>query len=58
MEKRIVVQLDDDEMGFIKFMAKTDGITVQQEMRQMFQTELWEMMQLDYYEEYIQEAGK
>ena len=40
MNKRINIWLDEEEMKFIKWMAKRDSVTVMREMQMMFQTEL------------------
>lgn len=36
----IEVWLSDDDMKFIKWMAKRDNVTVSEEMRMIFNTEL------------------
>ena len=39
IKKRIEVVLDAEEMEFVKWMAKRDGVTIQQELLQYFWTE-------------------
>ena len=39
MKKRIEIVLDAEEMEFVKWMAKRDGVTIQQELLQYFWTE-------------------
>lgn len=40
MNKRINVWLDEEEINFIKWMAKRDNVSFMKEMQYMFQTEL------------------
>ena len=40
MNKRMTIWLNPDEIEFIKWFAKRDGISFMQEMRYIFQTEL------------------
>ena len=39
IKKRIEIVLDAEEMEFVKWMAKRDGVTIQQELLQYFWTE-------------------
>lgn len=39
IKKRIEVVLDAEELEFVKWMAKRDGVTIQQELLQYFWTE-------------------
>lgn len=54
-KKRIDVFLNDEEMVFIEWLAKRDNVTVQEELRQCFYTELMQLMDL-YNEERLQGA--
>lgn len=38
--KRIDVWLSDDDMKFIRWMAKKDGVTTSEELNMIFNTEL------------------
>ena len=40
MNKRINIYLDEEEIAFIKWMAKRDNVSVMREMQMIFQTEL------------------
>ena len=49
--RRISVVLTEEESRFISWLARRDGVSANQEMAQMFQTELNELMAL-FEEEY------
>lgn len=46
MNKRIEVPLTDDELKFIKWISKRDGVSVQEEMQMIFKTELRALIDL------------
>lgn len=52
--KRIEVILTDNDMEFVKWMAKRDGVTIQQELKQYFYTE-FEQCKTLYMDEMISE---
>ena len=52
--KRIIVSLTNEEMDFIEWLAKRDGVMISRELRQIFYTELGELIDL-YDEERKQE---
>ena len=48
--KHIDVVLHDEELDFLKWLAKRDGVTVKEEMKMLFNLQLSEEMEL-YNEE-------
>ena len=52
--KHIDVVLHDEELDFLKWLAKRDGVTVKEEMKMLFNLQLSEEMEL-YNEERLQE---
>lgn len=58
MQRRnIDVILTDEEMDFIKWLAKRDGLTVKNEMRCLFNLQLREEMELYNEERLLEERG-
>ncbi len=57
MNKHINVALTDEEIDFLKWLAKRDGVTVKAEMRLLFNLQLSEEMEL-YNEEWLKEEGR
>ena len=57
INKNIKVGLHDEELDFLKWLAKRDGVTVSEEMKMLFNLQLSEEMDL-YFEEMQQERGK
>lgn len=58
MQRRnIDVILTDEEMDFIKWLAKRDGLTVKNEMRCLFNLQLREEMELYNEERLLEEGG-
>lgn len=57
INKNIKVGLHDEELDFLKWLAKRDNITVQEEMRSLFFLQLREEMDL-YNEERLQEESE
>ena len=54
--KRLEVILDDEEMAFVKWMAKRDNVSVQTELKQFFYVEFEECKRL-YIDEMRMEAN-
>lgn len=54
VKKRISVELSEDEYSFIKWLAKRDKVSEQEELNMIFSTELREVIDL-YSEEYENE---
>ena len=46
ISKNIRVALYDEELDFIKWLAKRDGVNISQELSQIFYTELRALMDL------------
>ena len=46
ISKNIRVALYDEELDFIKWLAKRDGVNISQELSQIFYTELSALMDL------------
>lgn len=58
MQRRnIDVILTDEEMDFIKWLAKRDNMTVKNEMRCLFNLQLREEMELYNEERLLEERG-
>lgn len=57
MNKHINVALTDEEIDFLKWLAKRDGVTVKAEMRLLFNLQLSEEMEL-YNKEWLKEEGR
>lgn len=58
MQRRnIDVILTDEEMDFLKWLAKRDNITVKNEMRCLFNLQLREEMELYNEERLLEEGG-
>lgn len=58
MQRRnIDVILTDEEMDFIKWLAKRDGLTIKNEMRCLFNLQLREEMELYNEERLLEEGG-
>lgn len=55
--RNIDVILTDEEMDFIKWLAKRDGLTVKNEMRCLFNLQLREEMELYNEERLLEERG-
>lgn len=51
MKKRIEVGLTEKELGFIKWMAKRDDVSLAHEFQMIFNTELYQLME-NYGAEY------
>lgn len=57
--RRINIALNRGQESFIKWLAKRDGLTEQEELQNIFYTELSELMSLDtMIEDYERETGK
>lgn len=56
VNRNIKVALHDNEYDFLKWLAKRDGVTVSEELRQLFYLQLREEMDL-YEEEHQKESG-
>ena len=56
MKKRVEIFLTDEEMEFVKWMAKRDGVTIQRELQQYFYTE-FEQCKVLYMDEMMEEQG-
>lgn len=50
IKRRVEVALTEEEARFIKWLAERDGVTEQQELKQIFYTELQQLEDL-YLEE-------
>lgn len=58
MQRRnIDVILTDEEIDFLKWLAKRDGVTVKNEMRCLFNLQLREEMELYNEERLLEERG-
>ena len=55
--KRIEVILTEEEMHFIRWMAKRDNVTIQRELQQFFEVEFEQCKDL-YMDEMRQEESK
>lgn len=42
----VKITLNDEEETFIKWLAKYDGITVKEELKQLLNLQIWEEMQV------------
>lgn len=56
INKTITVALTEEELAFIAWLADQDRVSTARELRQIFYTELRELMEL-YDEERKQESG-
>ena len=43
MQKRINVELSGEDLNFLKWLAKRDNVSMQEEMQMIFRTELEEL---------------